>query len=83
MRGRGRETSYLRLRALPLNETARDFLAAHERVYVVENNTDGQMARLLSMEFPELAGRLISLAHADGMPLAPRWLTAAILEQEQ
>ncbi len=83
LRGRGLETSYLRLRALPLNETARDFLAAHERVYVVENNTDGQMARLLSMEFPELAGRLISLAHADGMPLAPRWLTAAILEQEQ
>ena len=30
-----------------------------------------------------MAGRLISLAHADGMPLAPRWLTAAILEQEQ
>lgn len=83
LRERGLETSYLRLRALPLNETARDFLAAHERVYVVENNTDGQMARLLSMEFPELAGRLISLAHADGMPLAPRWLTAAILEQEQ
>lgn len=83
LRGRGLETSYLRLRALPLNETARDFLAAHQRVYVVENNTDGQMARLLSMEFPELAGRLISLAHADGMPLAPRWLTAAILEQEQ
>ncbi len=83
LRERGLETSYLRLRALPLNETARDFLAAHQRVYVVENNTDGQMARLLSMEFPELAGRLISLAHADGMPLAPRWLTAAILEQEQ
>ncbi|MEP0764079.1 MAG: 2-oxoacid:acceptor oxidoreductase subunit alpha, partial [Chloroflexota bacterium] len=82
LRERGLETSYLRLRALPLNETTRDFLAAHERVYVVENNTDGQMARLLRMEFPELAGRLISLAHADGLPLTPRWLTAAISEQE-
>ncbi len=83
LRKRGLETSYLRLRALPLNETTRDFLAAHERVYVVENNTDGQMARLLSMEFPELAGRLISLAHCDGLPLTPHWLTAAISEQEQ
>ncbi len=82
LRERGLETSYLRLRALPLNETTRDFLAAHERVYVVENNTDGQMARLLRMEFPELAGRLISLAHADGLPLTPRWLTAAISKQE-
>ncbi len=82
LRERGLETSYLRLRALPLNKTTRAFLAAHERVYVVENNTDGQMARLLRMEFPELAGRLISLAHADGLPLTPRWLTAAISEQE-
>ena len=82
LRARGLETSYLRLRALPLNETAREFLAAHERVYVVENNTDGQMANLLRMEFPELADRLISLAHADGLPLTPRWLTAAISEQE-
>jgi 2-oxoglutarate ferredoxin oxidoreductase subunit alpha len=83
LRERGLATNYLRLRALPLNETARDFLAAHERVYVVENNTDGQMAKLLSMEFPELAGRLVSLAYCDGLPLTPRWLTTAISEQEQ
>ncbi|MEB2289245.1 MAG: 2-oxoacid:acceptor oxidoreductase subunit alpha [Anaerolineae bacterium] len=82
LRERGLKTNYLRLRALPLNETTRDFLAAHERVYVVENNTDGQVANLLRMEFPDLATRLISLAHADGLPLTPRWLTAVILEQE-
>lgn len=83
LREHGLETSYLRLRALPLNPITRDFIAAHERVYVVENNTDGQMAKLLRMEFPEVATRLISLAHSDGWPLVPRWMTSAILEKEQ
>jgi 2-oxoglutarate ferredoxin oxidoreductase subunit alpha len=76
------EFSYLRLRALPLGDTTRDFVERHERVYVVDNNNDGQMASLLHMEYPELAGRVISLAYLDGMPLTARWLTETILEQE-
>ncbi len=58
------------------------FIAAHERVYVVENNHDGQMAKLLSMEYPELAGRLVSIAYLDGMPLSARWLVAEIESKE-
>jgi len=83
LRDQGVETSYLRLRALPLSDATRDFIAAHERVYVVENNSDGQLAMLLKMEYPDLATRVISLAHLDGWPLSPRWMTSAILEQEQ
>jgi 2-oxoglutarate ferredoxin oxidoreductase subunit alpha len=78
----GIDTSYLRIRALPLNETTRDFIAGHDRIYVVENNTDGQMAMILRMEYPDLAGRIVSLAYADGMPLSPRWMVNALLEQE-
>lgn len=79
----GIETSYLRLRALPLSEMTRTYIEAHERIYVVENNTDGQMAKILRAEYPDLAPRIISLAHSDGWPLAPRWLVEAVLEQEQ
>ncbi|MBN1564484.1 MAG: 2-oxoacid:acceptor oxidoreductase subunit alpha [Anaerolineae bacterium] len=75
-------TSYLRLRALPLNDVTRKFIANHDRIYVVENNSDGQMAMILRMEYPELAGRIVSLAFADGMPLSPRWMVNALLEQE-
>jgi 2-oxoglutarate ferredoxin oxidoreductase subunit alpha len=74
--------SYLRLRALPLEDTTRDFIARHDRVYVVENNNDGQMASLLRMEYPELANRVVSVAHLDGLPLTARWITEAVLEQE-
>ncbi|MCC6798844.1 MAG: 2-oxoacid:acceptor oxidoreductase subunit alpha [Anaerolineae bacterium] len=82
LRARGIETSYLRLRALPLNDTTREFIAQHERIYVVDNNTDGQMASILHMEYPDLAPRIHSLAYSDGLPLSPRWLTGAVLEQE-
>ena len=83
LRGAGIETSYLRLRALPLKDEVREFIEQHSRIYVVENNTDGQMAKLIRMEFPDVAPRIISLAYSDGLPLTPRWLTAAILDQEQ
>ncbi|MBN1678826.1 MAG: 2-oxoacid:acceptor oxidoreductase subunit alpha [Anaerolineae bacterium] len=77
------KTSYLRLRALPFEETTREFLARYERVYVVENNADGQVAKLLYMEYPEMANRIVSLAHLDGMPLTARWMVDAVLEQER
>ena len=83
LRKRGVETNYLRLRALPLEETLREFVARHERVYVVELNYDGQMCQLVRLEVPELAGRVRSLAHCDGLPLTARFITEAILEQEQ
>ncbi|HQE19110.1 MAG TPA: hypothetical protein PK607_11430, partial [Aggregatilineales bacterium] len=82
LREQGIEFDYLRLRALPPNNVTRDFIAGHERVYVFENNADGQMARILQMEFPELAGRIISLAYLDGLPLAPRRLVEMITEKE-
>jgi 2-oxoglutarate ferredoxin oxidoreductase subunit alpha len=76
-------SSYLRLRALPFEDTTRQFMSDYERIYVVENNTDGQMAKLLRMEFPEYANRVISLAHSDGLPLTARWLVGEIVEKEQ
>jgi 2-oxoglutarate ferredoxin oxidoreductase subunit alpha len=83
LRAKGVETSYLRLRALPLNDITREFIAQHDRVYVVENNTDGQMCNLLHMEYPDLANRVFSVAHLDGLPLTAQWMTEAVLEKEQ
>lgn len=78
----GRPTSFLRLRALPVNDTVKEFVAQHDRVYVIELNRDGQMHNILQTEMPELATNLISLAHLDGMPLTARWVTEAILDCE-
>ncbi len=79
----GVKTSYLRLRALPLESTLVEFIKKHPRVYVIENNLDGQMHSLIQLHAPEFATRVVSIAKCDGLPLSARWITEAILEQER
>jgi 2-oxoglutarate ferredoxin oxidoreductase subunit alpha len=76
----GVKTSYLRLRALPTTVEVARFVAHYPRIYVVENNFDGQMATILRAEVPEHAAKLVSLAHSDGLPLTGRWIARAIAE---
>ena len=79
----GIPTSFLRLRALPINGEVEAFIERHERTYVVELNRDGQLHTILSAELPALATRLVPLAHLDGMPLTARWVVDALMAQEQ
>jgi 2-oxoglutarate ferredoxin oxidoreductase subunit alpha len=79
----GLDTSYLRLRALPLSDEVKQFVAAHDRVYVIELNSDGQMHQLLQLHTPEHATKLLSIAHNDGLPLTPRFVSEQIKEMEQ
>ena len=81
--GDGTATSYCRLRALPINEEVAAFVEAHERVYVVELNRDGQMHNILITEMPEMATKLKSVAYLDGMPLTARRVVEAIVAEEQ
>jgi len=80
---KGIPTDYLRLRAYPFSQEVRDFIANHEKVYVVEMNRDGQMRQLLELEVPEMATRLVSVAKGDGLPLTARWIMNTILEMEE
>src|SRR5438094_570877 len=57
----GRPVDYMRIRALPLSPEVAHFVGRHERVYVVEQNRDGQMFDLIRLALPaELTGRLHS-----------------------
>jgi len=82
LREQGIETDYLRVRALPLEDTTRTFIEAHDRVYVIENNFDGQMYKLLCMEYPQVAPKLVSLAFSNGLPLSGRWISETVLAHE-
>lgn len=79
----GLATSYLRLRALPTTTEFNDFVSAYDHIYVVENNTDGQMRKILMTEAPERATNLRSVAHSDGLPLTGLFIARAIATQEQ
>jgi 2-oxoglutarate ferredoxin oxidoreductase subunit alpha len=74
---------YLRLRAYPFSREVHDFIAAHERVYVVEQNRDAQMLSLLKLDLPHAeAGKLRSVRHYNGLPLDARSVTDEIISQE-
>ena len=78
----GLPVDYLRIRALPPNEDVRRFIGSHRVTYVVEQNRDGQMAGILSMEFPEIAPKLRKVRHYDGMPLDAETVISQILASE-
>ena len=81
--GEGLETAGLRLRALPLSHEVRSFVERYDRIYVVENNRDGQLAIILRSEYPDLGERITSLAHSDGLPLTADWVAQALQEKER
>ncbi len=77
------EASYLRVRAYPFNEQVRDFVRRHERVYVVDQNRDAQMAQLLRLDVEaEEVTKLRSVLHYSGLPIDARSVTDVIVSQE-
>ncbi|QPC80563.1 2-oxoacid:acceptor oxidoreductase subunit alpha [Phototrophicus methaneseepsis] len=78
----GIETNYLRVRSLPLAESVLEFIKAHDRVYVIENNFDGQLHQIMKVEFAEQIANTKSLSLGDGLPMAARWIIDSILEYE-
>jgi 2-oxoglutarate ferredoxin oxidoreductase subunit alpha len=75
-------TDFLRVRAVPFTDTVAEFIRQHTHVYVVEMNRDGQLNQLLTLEFPQEATRLRSIAFTDGLPLTAQYVREAILAQE-
>ena len=68
----------LRLRAFPFPAAVDEFVRRHERVYVVEQNRDGQMHTLLVSECGIDPAKLISVRHYDGTPITARFIAGAI-----
>jgi len=76
-------TDYLRIRAYPFTQELRDFVAQHDRVYVVEQNRDAQMLNLLKIDLDVAeVVKLNSVLHFNGLPIDARTVTSAIAAQE-
>ena len=79
LRAQDTETSYLRVRALPLSADVAAFVAQHERCYVVELNQDGQMFQLVQLHVPAYATRLYSARICNGLPLTAGFVVEQVL----
>jgi 2-oxoglutarate ferredoxin oxidoreductase subunit alpha len=74
---------YMRIRAYPFAHEIHDFVASHERVYVIEQNRDAQLASLLKLDLPaEQVVKLRSILHYNGLPIDARSITGEFATKE-
>ena len=71
----------LRLRAFPFHQDVNAFCAAHDRVFVVEQNRDGQMRTLLMSECGIDPAKLVPVLHYDGTPITAKFISDDIAEK--
>jgi 2-oxoglutarate ferredoxin oxidoreductase subunit alpha len=71
----------MRLRGFPFHDDVAEFIAAHEHVFVVEQNRDAQLKMLLVNECGIAPDKLISVLHYDGTPITERFITREIAEK--
>ncbi|NYF80579.1 2-oxoacid:acceptor oxidoreductase subunit alpha [Granulicella arctica] len=77
------DTGYMRLRAYPFSREVHEFVAAHDRVYVIEQNRDAQMLSLLKLDLQaEDIVKLRSIRHFNGLPIDARSVTDDLVTQE-
>lgn len=79
---RGLKTDYCRVRAIPHPQEVMKFIVKHDRVYVIDQNRDGQMYDLLRLTLNPTQDNLLSVRHYDGTPIPARAIAAPILIEE-
>ena len=71
---RGIAADYMRIRAFPFADEVGEFLRAHERCFIVEQNRDAQLRSLLAIETGVARDDMIPILDYGGLPL-----TAAVV----
>jgi 2-oxoglutarate ferredoxin oxidoreductase subunit alpha len=71
----------LRVRGFPFADEIFDFIAAHDRIFLVEQNRDAQLKTLITTEGGVDPGKLPSLLHYDGTPITARFIAREIAKR--
>jgi 2-oxoglutarate/2-oxoacid ferredoxin oxidoreductase subunit alpha len=80
---RGVAVDYMRVRSFPFSEDVEKFLAAHELLFVVEQNRDAQLRSLLTLETAVEKSKLRSLLHYSGLPISSAFIVEGVLAELQ
>ena len=83
LKQRGIALDYMRVRAFPFSEDVEKFLAAHQLLFVVEQNRDAQLRALLTLETAVDKAKLRSLLHYNGLPLSSDFIVDGVLAELQ
>jgi len=74
----GLKTRSLRLRALPVHDEVLQFIKDCKTLYVVEQNRDAQLADILRLELPDIAGKIQSILEYGGLPMPAKVVIDAL-----
>ncbi|WP_411288852.1 2-oxoacid:acceptor oxidoreductase subunit alpha [Phenylobacterium sp.] len=80
LEGQGRHLDAMRVRAFPFSDEVFNFIAAHERVFVVEQNRDAQLRTLITTEGGVDPAKLVPVLHYDGTPITARFIAGEIAQ---
>jgi len=83
LKQRGVGLDYMRVRSFPFSEDVEKFLAAHELLFVVEQNRDAQLRALLTLETAVDKAKLRSLLHYSGLPISSSFIVEGVLAELQ
>ncbi|MGE3915912.1 MAG: 2-oxoacid:acceptor oxidoreductase subunit alpha [Hyphomicrobiaceae bacterium] len=75
----GVRVNSLRLKAFPFTDEVKAFCAAHETIFVVEQNRDAQMRQLLMVEGQVPQEKLIPMLNYDGTPMTADFVRQSVL----
>jgi 2-oxoglutarate/2-oxoacid ferredoxin oxidoreductase subunit alpha len=81
LEAQGRRLDAIRVRGFPFADEIFDFIAAHDRVFVVEQNRDAQLKTLITTEGGIDPGKLVSVLHYDGTPITARFIAGEIAQR--
>lgn len=68
----------LRVKAFPFNKDVEDFIESHDKVFVVEQNRDGQFRKMLIIECDVDPKKLLLVRHYNGSPITARTIKSQI-----
>jgi 2-oxoglutarate ferredoxin oxidoreductase subunit alpha len=77
----GLHGDYMRVRGFPFGPEVDSFLRTHDRMFIVEQNRDGQLRALLTLETGVAKHQLYSVLAYGGLPLQADQVVASIVHQ--
>lgn len=78
LKQKGIQLDALRIKSFPFNKTVEDFINAHDKVFVVEQNRDAQLKSLMLIELGIHSKKLIPILNYEGLPITADFVVKGV-----